>query len=104
MGNSAFTGSGTSGGASMAVAYISANTTAAKNTLYVLTATLTLTLPASPSETDTVWISNLSGMTTATIARNGSKIMGLAEDLTIDIANAGIQLVYTNATYGWVII
>jgi len=61
-------------------------------------------LPASPSATDMVYLSNLSGATTATVARNGNKIMGLAEDLTIDKLNAGIQLIYVNSTYGWVMI
>jgi len=65
---------------------------------------LVLTLPASPSATDMVYLSNLSGATTATVARNGNKIMGLAEDLTIDKLNAGIQLIYVNSTYGWVMI
>jgi len=92
------------GGNTLSISVISANTTAVKNTLYVLTASLVLTLPASPSATDMVYLSNLSGATTATVARNGNKIMGLAEDLTIDKLNAGIQLIYVNSTYGWVMI
>jgi hypothetical protein len=28
--------------------------------------------------------------------------MNLNEDMTIDVVNAGITLVYSNATYGWV--
>jgi hypothetical protein len=86
------------------ISVISTNTNAAKDTLYVLTATLTLTLPASPTAGDTISVSNLSATTTAIIARNGNKIMNLAEDLTIDRLNAGIELTYTNVTYGWVII
>jgi hypothetical protein len=30
--------------------------------------------------------------------------MGLAEDLIVSNENAGLQLVYTGATYGWKII
>ena len=83
---------------------ISGNTNAVKDTLYVMTATLTLTLPASPSVGDKVALSNLSGTTTPVVARNGNNIMGLAEDLTIDVANAGIELRYADATNGWVIL
>ena len=84
------------------VAVVGTNTAAARNTLYVLTASLTLTLPASPAVGDTVKVSNLSGTTTAVVARNGSNIQGLAEDLTIDSLNAAITLVYADATRGWV--
>lgn len=84
------------------VAVIGTNTAAARNTLYVLTASLTLTLPASPAVGDTVKVSNLSGTTTCVVARNGSNIQGLAEDLTIDSLNAAITLVYADATRGWV--
>lgn len=88
--------------AGMGVAVIGTNTAATRNTLYVLTASLTLTLPASPAVGDTVKVSNLSGTTTAVVARNGSNIQGLAEDLTIDSLNAAITLVYADATRGWV--
>jgi len=89
-------------GISLSVQVIGTNTAAVKNCLYVLTASLTLTLPASPAAGDTVKVSNLSGTTTAVIARNGSNIQGLAEDLTIDSLNAAITLVYADATRGWV--
>lgn len=88
--------------AGMGVAVIGTNSAAVRNTLYVLTASLTLTLPALPAVGDTVKVSNLSGTTTATVARNGSNIQGLAEDLTIDSLNAAITLVYADATRGWV--
>lgn len=84
------------------VAVIGTNTAAVRNTLYVLTASLTLTLPPSPAVGDTVKVSNLSGTTTAVVARNGRNIQGLAEDLTIDSLNAAITLVYADATRGWV--
>jgi hypothetical protein len=84
------------------VAVVATNTAAARSTLYVLTASLTLTLPASPAVGDTVTVSNLSGTTTCVVARNGSNIQGLAEDLTIDSLNAAITLTYANASLGWV--
>ena len=37
-----------------------------------------------------------------TLARNGSKIQNLNEDLTMDINNVAITFIYTGATYGWV--
>jgi hypothetical protein len=93
-----------SSGGGYSVSVIGTNTTAVKGTLYVLTASLTLTLPASPTAGDQVAVSNLSGTTTAVIGRNGEKIMNLSEDMTIDVVSAGITLVYSGATYGWVTI
>ena len=37
------------------------------------------------------------------IDRNGSNIQGNADDLTLDISGASVILLYTGATYGWVI-
>ena len=83
---------------------ISTSTTASKNNLYVLTADLTLTLPASPANGDSIKISNLSGVATCVLGRNGSLIMGVATDLTLDTPSASFELVYSGATKGWVII
>jgi len=83
---------------------ISTSTTASKNNLYVLTADLTLTLPASPANGDSIKISNLSGVATCILGRNGSLIMGVASDLTLDTPSASFELVYSGATKGWVII
>jgi hypothetical protein len=65
---------------------------------------LTLTLAASPTVGDIVGVSNLSGTVTAVIGRNGNKIMNLSEDMTVDVLNDGFTLVYTGATYGWVLL
>ena len=83
---------------------ISTNTNALKNTIYVLTADLTLTLPASPVAGDSIKISNQSAVETCIIARNGSNIMGLASDLTLDDPAKNFELIFTNAAKGWVII
>jgi len=64
----------------------------------------TVTLPASPLTGDQVSLLDLAGTfdtNNLTIGRNSLKIMGLTEDLVISTENAGIQLVYTGATYGW---
>ena len=86
------------------VSVISTSTTAVANTLYVLTANLDLTLPASPSVGDSVKISNRSNVATCQLLRNGSNILGAAEDLTLDTATASFELVYTDTANGWVII
>jgi hypothetical protein len=87
------------------VEVISTNTTAVgHNYLYVLTASLTLTLPPSPSAGDSIKISNRSGTTTCVLGRNGNNIMGSASDLTLNSATASFELIYSDATNGWVII
>ena len=93
-----------SSGGGYSVSVIGTNTNAAAGTLYVLTASLTLTLPASPTTGAQIAVSNLSGTTTAVIGRNGEKIMNLSEDMTVDVVGAGLTLVYSGASYGWVIL
>lgn len=83
---------------------IGSNTNAVSGTLYALTASLTLTLPASPAAGAFVMVANLSGTTTAVIGRNGSKIEGLTEDMIINVVGAVFTLVYTGATNGWEIV
>lgn len=86
------------------VQVIGTDTTAVSSRIYVLTASLILTLPASPSAGNWVTVSNMSGAVTATIARNSQPIMALAEDLTVDLDGAGFTLVYSDATRGWVLL
>ncbi|MDA9775473.1 DUF4183 domain-containing protein, partial [Algibacter sp.] len=71
---------------------ISTSTNASKNTLYVLKANLTLTLPGSPAAGDSIKISNLSGVATCVVTRNGNNIMATAADLTLDNAVASFEL------------
>jgi hypothetical protein len=71
-------------------------------------AAFTITLPLSTSllENDTIQIIDLGGLSATnniTIARNGAKIQNLAEDLIINVNNASATLVYTGATFGWLI-
>ncbi len=70
---------------------------------YVLTASTTLTLPASPKPGYAVNIVNRSGTTTCIVGRNASNIMGLAEDMTINDKNASFRLVFVDTTRGWVL-
>jgi len=69
---------------------------------------ITITLPISTSllENDTVQIVDVTGAfasSNVTVARNGAKIQNLSENLTLDINNSAVTLVYTGATYGWII-
>ena len=64
----------------------------------------TITLPASPQVGDQVSLVDLASTfdtNNLTIARNSLKIMGQTADMTVSTEDAGIQLVYTGATYGW---
>lgn len=83
---------------------VSSNTATVTEVLYILTANATLTLPATPSNFDYVGVTNLSGFANSLVARNGEKIMGLTEDLTIDVANGGFSLFYSGSTVGWIIL
>lgn len=78
----------------------------AANNHYVLTnvAATTATLPASPTAGDIVWVTVANGLATNTIARNGNKIMSLAEDMTMDSTYAAARLRYADATRGWVVV
>jgi hypothetical protein len=77
--------------------------TAAVNThIYVSAATQTITLPASPSLGQRVLIT-VGNFVDTVVGRNGSNIMSLAEDLTMDTAYLSIQFIYTDSTRGWII-
>jgi hypothetical protein len=83
---------------------ISVNTTAQVDNTYVMTASLILTLPPTPTAGDEVGVINRSGTTTCVIARNGSKIMGLAENMIVDKLNVPLTLRYIDATQGWILV
>lgn len=82
---------------------ITANTTANSGIYYYVNAgAVTLTLPSSPTEGDQVGVAEISGNTTSIVARNGSNIMSLAEDLDLNLAYASFRLVFVDSTRGWV--
>jgi hypothetical protein len=70
----------------------------------VTAATQTITLPASPQAGWEVSITIAGTFTDTVVARNSANIMSLAEDLTIDVANATATFYYVDATRGWRII
>ena len=84
----------------------STSISAAAGNHYVLTAatTATVTLPASPTISDTVWITVANGLTTNVVARNGKNIQGIAEDLTLNAPYAAAQLRFSDDTEGWILI
>ena len=64
----------------------------------------TITLPSSATLGDKVRVidlANNAATNNITIDRNGSNIDGVASNFIIDINNAGVELIYTNSTYGW---
>jgi len=99
----AFTGDGSGlTGVGFTTNVVTASTTATKDNHYYLNgATLTLTLPASPTVGDEVRLSEVAGNTNCIVGRNSSNIMGAAEDLTIDSAYLVLSLRYVDATIGW---
>ena len=84
----------------------STSISAAAGNHYVLTAptTATVTLPASPTISDTVWITVANGLTTNVVARNGKNIHGIAEDMTLNAPYAAAQMRFSDNTEGWILI
>jgi hypothetical protein len=89
------------------IAVISSNTTAVKSATYMLNSTsgsFILTLPASPSPSDVVYIRDGAKYLQTypvTVSRNGSKIDTYDEDLLLDVNDAQIILTYINSIIGW---
>ena len=73
---------------------------------YVMTnaGTSTLTLPASPSLGDSVWVSVGNSRTDTIVAGNGQNIENISSNLVIDISNYTVMLRYVNSTIGWTVV
>ena len=101
--------SGSSGGTSSALTWniASINATMATNNGYFVdtsTSAKTMTLPTGATLGDTIRINDLAGSfgtNNLTVARNGHKIQGIADNLLIDVDQSSFGLVYSNSTYGW---
>ena len=66
----------------------------------------TITLPVSANMGDEIRIIDATGNASTnniTVARNGHKIQGDTQDLTIDTDRAAFGLVYYNSTQGWLL-
>lgn len=95
---------GPTGGTSYTTQIVSNNSiTAVKDFRYVLANSLptVVTLPSSPSLGDSVYVMIGNGLANNVINRNGENIMGLAENLTINVANSSLGFVFTDSTLGW---
>jgi len=78
-------------------------TLVASEKCFVSSDNVTIALPASPNSNTRVSVGVQSFVNT-TIGRNGSNIMGLAENMVIDKENTVVTLLYVNATEGWRIV
>ena len=99
----------TTGTAANVVRTVSTNYNAIVNDRIIATAGgITITLPASGGliDNDTIQIIDANGVASSsniTVARNGAKIQNLSEDLTINVNNACVTLVYSTAIGSWLI-
>ena len=95
-------------GGSTTYSEISGNTTAVASNVYIVNtgSAVTLTLPASASIGDKVGVIDGTGQAATnniTIGRNSHKIQGDAADMTVSLNRAAFELVYYNATHGWLL-
>ena len=101
--------SGGGGGTSSALTWniASSNATMVANNGYFVdtsSGAKTMTLPISATLGDTIRINDLAGSfatNNLTVARNGHKIQGIADNLLVDADQSSFGLVYSNSTYGW---
>jgi hypothetical protein len=97
-----------SGGAAWQAVVTSSLTVVAKGGYFVNTSggVITATLPAAPVLGDFISFIDYNGTfdtNNLTIARNGKNIQGVAEDLTVSVERAGLTLVFTDNTQGWLL-
>jgi hypothetical protein len=97
-----------SGGAAWQAVVTSSLTVVAKGGYFVNTSggVITATLPAAPVLGDFISFIDYNGTfdtNNLTIARNGKPIQGVAEDLTVSVERAGLTLVFTDDTQGWLL-
>ena len=74
-----------------------------QGTFHIITTAVTGTLPPTPESGDRVSVMNLT-TGNPVVDRNGSNIMALAQNLSIDSENASFQLIYTDVTNGWILL
>ena len=88
------------GGGGAAITVLTSNTTLEASSVYMINASsaITLTLPASPSTGDAIDILNNTTLS-HTVARNGSTIQGLSEDLVINESGVKFKIWYTGSTW-----
>ena len=97
-----------SGGAAWQAVVTSSLSVVSKSGYFVNTSggVITATLPSSPTLGDFISFIDYAGTfdtNNLTIARNGKNIQGVAEDLTVSVERAGLTLVFTDNTQGWLL-
>jgi hypothetical protein len=109
-GGAGYVGSqGSPGGNGYAYVAVASNTTMTANTKYIVdtnTSSITLTLPPTATLGQEVGVIDGTGNASVnpiTVNRNGGKIQGLAENMTVSSNYAAFTLVYYNSTSGWVL-
>lgn len=95
-------GGTTSGTTTVSQIVSSPSVTAQKDYRYILTSAspVTITLPTSPTLGDTVYVVVSNNLTT-NVVTSSSKIMGVNENLYLNVSNLSVGLVYSDATNGW---
>lgn len=66
--------------------------------------TLTVALPASPFQGDFIWLQDAKGSwytNNVTVNRNGNNIIGLNDNLSLDVNDAVVILTYVGGSIGW---
>lgn len=66
--------------------------------------TVTVILPLTPAVGDQIRFVDLAGTfgtNNFTVSRNGNKLMGLTENMTVSVDHSAFALVYSGSTYGW---
>ena len=96
------------GAAWQAVVTSTTLTTVSKQGYFINTSSnaITATLPTSPTLGDFISFIDYAGTfdtNNLTIARNGKNIQGVAEDLIVATERAGLTLVFTDNTQGWLL-
>lgn len=92
-------------GGLLALNVVSSNTVEAEaGNLYVLTSQdlTTVILPSDPVVANTIAVTVSNQRLDNVISGNGNNIIGINEDLTLDLSNAVVRLRYANPTLGWV--
>lgn len=89
---------------------VDASTNATEGVLYGVDTSdgdVTITLPADPTPGMRIPLADVVGVwgdTPPIVARNGQRIMGLEEDLVLDVQYLSLALLYINSSRGWVIV
>jgi hypothetical protein len=98
------------GAASTATTFtaVTGSITVASGSTYILNtgSAITLTLPTTATLGDTIGIIDGTGTASTnniTIGRNGHKIQGLSQDMTIATNRSALELVYYNVGNGWLL-